>query len=1820
MNFNVSRVFFQLYRGLSVLRWLMLLLPMTLASGAELQRLSIHNPAIALGLHRMERLAASNHLNLAISLPLRNREALINLLRGISDPASPNYRHYLTPEQFTEQFGPTKADYESVIAFAQANGLRVTRTHPNRLLVDVEGPVPQIERALNITMGIYQHPTENRKFYAPDTAPSLLLATPVIRIGGLDNFAVAKPRVIATQIGPAKTAIAPNSGSGQGGTYMGNDFRAAYAPDTTLTGSGQTVGLLQFDGYTASDITYYEGLTGLPNVPLENILIDGASGAPSHTGGEVEVSLDIQMSISMAPGLSKVLLYIAPNPSPFEDILNRMVSDNRAKQLSCSWFIQGGGTNAATDQIFMQMAAQGQSFFNASGDDDAYTGLIDFPGDTPYITQVGGTTLSTTGAGGSWTSETVWNLHNGLGSGGGVSTSYSIPSYQTNISMTANQGSTTRRNTPDVALTANNIYVRANGNNYSIVGTSAAAPLWAGFTALINQQASLGGWPAVGFINPAVTAIGKSTSYASTFHDIKTGDNTSSASPTKFFAVTGYDLCTGWGTPAGQKLVNALAIPEPLVITPTSGFSSIGGVGGPFTVVSENFSLTNIWTNTLTWTLVNTSLWLNASPTGGSLTPGGPATTVTVGLNSIASNLALGTYSATLQFTNLSDGVAQRRQFSLTLIAAPSITLQPTNQTALDGANVGFAAQATGGQPLYFQWQFNSNNLADGGSISGSTTTNLSLATVSTTNAGFYRMVASNIAGIAISTNALLSVPNSAPFIITQPQNQSVYVGATVQFSVSALGDKPFFYQWKFNGTNITGATNAGLTLFNVQFTNAGNYSVTVSNIYGSTLSSNGLLTVNPPPPCLPPPSGLVAWWRAESNTLDSVGTNNGTALGTLGYVNGEVGLGFNYNGADTSISVPASSSLNVGTNQGFTLETWINPVSVSSQAPLFEWRGGGLASIGVHFWMSVGGSGVLYANIVDTGSAGSHTMTTAPNLLQAGVFQHVALTFDKTTGIGKIYYNGSAVLTNSLGTGFTPKTDTILLLGRRMDGGDLFYQGIMDEPSIYTRALTSNEIMAIYNMGSEGKCFTPYPPIITSQPADRTVSVGDTTNFSVSVSGTSPLSYQWSLNGTNLTGATSDSLVLANIQLTNAGNYSITVTNLYGSATSSNALLTVLTHPPLITNQPANQTINIGDTATFAVGVSGTLPLAYQWSWNGTNLSGATNASLILANVQTTNAGNYAVIVTNLYGSATSSNALLTVLTHPPVITTQPTNLTVFIGSIATFSVVASGDSPLIYQWLFNGTNLFGQTNASLALFNVQLTNGGNYSVFITNLYGSVTSSIAVLTVNPIPPCISPSPGLVAWWRAESNTLDSVGTNNGTALGTLGYVNGEVGLGFNYNGADTSISVPASSSLNVGANQGFTLETWINPVSVSSQAPLFEWRGGGVASIGVHFWMSVGGSGALYANIVDTAGVAHTMNGPAGILQPGVFQHVALTFDKTTGIGKIYRNGSAVLTNSLGTGFTPKTDTILLLGRRMDGGNLYFKGIMDEATIYNRALYSNEIMAIYNAGTGGKCLPQVPLILQQPVNFTNLIGGNASFTVVAFGTPPLSYQWKSNGVSLAGMTNATLSFTNIQFANAGPYFVTVTNYFGSTNSAIVTLTVINGLDHFAWNQIPSPRFVNVPFSATIRALDVTNGLYTNFVGTVNLNSTNGINVSPGVSANFVQGLWTGTLLVAQSATGLVLRADSGPVSGLANPIDLVAAPAIQMLPSGGFLLMFWPVSPAGFGLEYATSLAPGNWTNVPSSPLQIGNQYLITIPISGTNAFYRLQFTDPITNNFQLR
>ena len=417
------------------------------------------------------------------------------------------------------------------------------------------------------------------------------------------------------------------------------------------------------------------------------------------------------------------------------------------------------------------------------------------------------------------------------------------------------------------------------------------------------------------------------------------------------------------------------------------------------------------------------------------------------------------------------------------------------------------------------------------------------------------------------------------PVIVSQPQNQTGVSGSTVSFSVDATGSQPLSYQWFVNASNLPTATNATLILTNVQPGQSGNsYSVLVSNTAGATNSSGALLTVLPPP-CTPPPSGLVSWWAAEGNANDSFGTDNGTLLGGMSFTNGKVGQAFQFDGTTGYVSIPASSSLDVGSGAGFTIEGWINPANVASNQPLVEWNASNDdVGVGVHLWISLpvpgAGPGSLFANLKNP--ANNFILNTGPGLVTNGGFQHVALTYDKPSGIATLYYNG-ALVAQALSPvpNYTPATTAELDFGKRIaespttvGAAGTVFGGLMDEMSLYKTALSAAQIQAIYNAGSAGKCLAP--PVIVSEPQGEAVPAGGTASFSVGATGSQPLSYQWFVNASNLPAATNATLILTNVQLGQSGNsYSVQVSNSAGSTNSSDASLTV-NLPPSCTPPPS--------------------------------------------------------------------------------------------------------------------------------------------------------------------------------------------------------------------------------------------------------------------------------------------------------------------------------------------------------------------------------------------------------------------------------------------------------------------------------------------------------------------------------------------------------------------------------------------------------------------------------------------------------------------------
>ncbi len=494
-------------------------------------------------------LPSTERLSLAISLPLRNQVELDALLQQIYDPDSPSFHQYLSVKEFTGKFGPTEADYAAVLSFARANGLDVIDMPANRMVVDVEGPAANIENAFHISLGVYQHPLEDRTFYAPDREPTPDLNLPLLHISGLDDFSVPRAKYIESSVVRSNT-----TGSGPGGSFLGSDLREAYYGSGSLKGAGQSVGLFELKGYEKSDIdNYFNSINQTLNVTIKGVSVNGASlTCPPATCNDTEQSLDIEQAISMAPGLSQLQVYVGKSDV---SVFNQMAADNTSKTLSCSW--GWADDESSLDPIFEEMETQGQTVFVATGDDGSNTPAdVVWPADDPYVTAVGGTVLTTRSAGGAWQSETGWDNSAGMPSPNNVP----IPSYQqlAGVITSSNHGSKKLRNIPDVSSESNaSQYVCALGQCRDFGGgTSYAAPLWASLIALANEQAATNGDATVGFFNPEVYDIGTGSSFTTDFHDITSGNNG------EYSAVKGYDLVTGWGSPKGVNLINALAPPK----------------------------------------------------------------------------------------------------------------------------------------------------------------------------------------------------------------------------------------------------------------------------------------------------------------------------------------------------------------------------------------------------------------------------------------------------------------------------------------------------------------------------------------------------------------------------------------------------------------------------------------------------------------------------------------------------------------------------------------------------------------------------------------------------------------------------------------------------------------------------------------------------------------------------------------------------------------------------------------------------------------------------------------------------------------------------------------------------------------------------------------------------------------------------------------------------------------------------------------------------------------------------------------------------------
>ena len=498
--------------------------------------------------------------SMRIGLAVRLDDALLKEALDQLYGARPAAKKFLTSAEFAQKF-ELQAKRAQLKEFAQARGMEVVaeEDRPESMVVKVSGNAATVEQAFGVQLNWYRD-AAGRVFRAHESDPVVpaALQSHLSAVVGLSDIqGIFQPHLTGGPVAPTFQSFSL-AGTGPGGGLAPSDIKTMYQlPTATTMGAGQTVALFELAQFNPADLAVYTTQFNLPAVPLTVIDLDGFSSTCNPGGciglGTAEVDLDMELIAGIAPGLSQIMVYDGINSEQGAlDVFNQIATDNLAQVVSTSWgqpeANAGSAILQAENQIFQRMALQGQSMFAASGDAGNYgangVNALD-PAAQPYVTSVGGTSLS-----GSVQApvETAWS-----GSGGGLSAFWPLPAYQTGLAGAASQQF---RNAPDVSLDADPASPYAtyvNGAWYNFGGTSASAPLWAGFTAIVDQSRKTSGLAPLGFANPMLYELAASTQYSNLYRDITSGNNGT------YFAAPGYDNVTGWGSYLGTPLLNALS-------------------------------------------------------------------------------------------------------------------------------------------------------------------------------------------------------------------------------------------------------------------------------------------------------------------------------------------------------------------------------------------------------------------------------------------------------------------------------------------------------------------------------------------------------------------------------------------------------------------------------------------------------------------------------------------------------------------------------------------------------------------------------------------------------------------------------------------------------------------------------------------------------------------------------------------------------------------------------------------------------------------------------------------------------------------------------------------------------------------------------------------------------------------------------------------------------------------------------------------------------------------------------------------------------------
>ncbi|MEI9866433.1 MAG: LamG-like jellyroll fold domain-containing protein [Limisphaerales bacterium] len=759
---------------------------------------------------------------------------------------------------------------------------------------------------------------------------------------------------------------------------------------------------------------------------------------------------------------------------------------------------------------------------------------------------------------------------------------------------------------------------------------------------------------------------------------------------------------------------------------------------------------------------------------------------------------------------------------------------------------------------------------------------------------------------------------------------------------------------------------------------------------------------------CTPPAAGLVGWWKGDGTAMDVVAANNGVLV-NIGYTNGVVGQAFACdpeNQPYTYSGVQIADQPAYALTNSLTIEGWVRP---RGDGYVIFWRGDNRPGLDPYY-ISMSANNTLVFSICDA-SGNSAPLTTTLNYF---AWTHVAATLDGSSGTMSIYTNGVlAVQTNTTIRPFANLTGNSpgIGIGNVNDGGNNFpFYGDIDEISLYNRALAANEIQAIYNAGSMGKCVPTIYDCVA--PPAGLVSW-----------------WQGEGNAHDLIGNNNGTL---------AGNAGYT-NGKVGQAFVSDGIGDCVT-----VGNPTNLQLQNFTIETWVKRSSSSI-VSYGGFGNGIIFGYGQGGYGLYVDANGTPALS-AIGISQTKPSVSISDTNF----HHLAVTKAGSTVIFYIDGIA-YSAPAY-DPGFVFTTVAaigaRGDNLdnsfFGSID-EVSFYDRALSSNEITAIYTAGSGGKCTSS-----------CTPPPSGITAWWTAEGNALDQAGMNNGSLIDPATYSSGEVGQAFSLNGAGSYVQISNSPSLNPGG--AFSIEGWIYPTRDAEQKILSKWGDQGAYAENRSYalkttpGLGLGFTISDLANQGNTSFQEFTVN---GVLILNTWNHVAATYDSVTGIRCLYVNGMIVgsLTNApvpVFSSITPVTIGSFLRGP----GSVqdYFQGLIDELSFYSRNLSGNEIQAIYNAGNAGKCtanIPTPPVIYSQPTNQAVLTNNTATFTVVAGGATPLSYQWCFNSIPLtnnrhiAGSTTASLNISNTLPADAGNYTVVITNSLGSITSSIARLAIV---------------------------------------------------------------------------------------------------------------------------------------------------------------------------------